>query len=117
VPLSGVAKALDVDEDLLKTLNPAYKRGVVNGSPEFPKRLILPEAPPHSYSALYAVLNNPNKAASIVNAVNVGVSSPESAAAAITHRVSKGETLGEIANRYHVSVQDLRTWNGINKNI
>src|SRR5690606_15743168 len=31
VPLSGVAKALEVDEELIKSLNPAYKRGIVNG--------------------------------------------------------------------------------------
>lgn len=117
VPLSGVAKALEVDEELIKSLNPAYKRGIVNGSPEFPKRLILPEAPPQSYSALYAVLNTPHKVP-VVNAVNGGgVGSHESAANVITHRVSRGETLGEIANRYRVSVQDLRTWNSIKKNI
>src|SRR3546814_657855 len=61
VPLSGVAKALDVKEEVIKSLNPAYKRGVVNGTTDMPKRLILPEAPPQAYPALYAVLNTPNK--------------------------------------------------------
>ncbi|WP_353125671.1 LysM peptidoglycan-binding domain-containing protein [Parapedobacter pyrenivorans] len=118
VPLSGVAKALDVDEELIKSLNPAYKRGVVNGSPEFPKRLILPEAAPRTYPALYAVLNTPNTALSVVNAVNGGDNATPAPASAhiTTHLVRRGETLGIIAKRHHVTVQDLRAWNGIKNN-
>ena len=33
--------------------------------------------------------------------------------AAATHTVRRGETLGEIADRYNVSVSDLREWNDI----
>ena len=33
------------------------------------------------------------------------------------HRVRKGETLGEIANAYNVTVQQLRKWNNIRGNI
>lgn len=116
VPLSGVAKALDVDEELIKSLNPAYKRGVVNGSPEFPKRLILPEATPRVYPALYAVLNTPN-AAPVVNAMNGPDAATPGSAHVITHRVRKGETLGIIAKRHRVTVQDLRAWNGIKQNV
>jgi len=114
VPLGSVASALSVDEDLIKTLNPAYKRGVVNGSPEFPKRLILPEVPPSAYSALYAALNSsPLGAPMMLNASNDAGSDRH----AVTHRVRKGETLGSIAKRYGVTVQDLRAWNSIKKNV
>lgn len=115
VPLSGVAKALGMDEEIIKSLNPAYKRGVVNGTSDIPKRLILPEAPPQAYPALYAVLNTPNNTMQPLYAADV--SGRHTADAAITHRVRKGETLGKIANRYRVSVQDLRVWNGLKKNI
>lgn len=113
VPLSGVANALGMDEEVIKSLNPAYKRGVVNGTSDKPKRLILPEAPPQTYPALYAVLNTPNNMQPLYAA---DVSGRQTADAAITHRVRKGETLGKIANRYRVSVQDLRVWNGLKKN-
>ena len=33
-----------------------------------------------------------------------------------THKVRKGETLSEIANKYGVSVKQLKHWNGISKN-
>lgn len=115
VPLSGVAKALDIEEDIIKSLNPAYKRGVVNGTFDIPKRLILPEAPPKAYPALYAVLNAPNKMQAFY-AAESGAPRNDTETATITHRVRKGETLGKIANRYHVSVQDLKVWNRLQKN-
>lgn len=114
VPLSGVAKALETDEEVIKSLNPAYKRGVVNGTVDVPKRLILPEPPPHAYAALYAVLNTSNNAVQAQYAADVR--SHNTPKEAVIHRVQKGETLGRIANRYHVSVQDLRVWNGLKKN-
>ncbi len=114
VPLGGVAKALDMEEEVIKSLNPAYKRGVVNGTADLPKRLILPEAPPQAYPALYAVLNTPNKMEAFY-AAEVDANVP-AGAEATAHRVRKGETLGEIANQYHVSVQDLKVWNGLKKN-
>ncbi|MGV3763125.1 LysM peptidoglycan-binding domain-containing protein [Parapedobacter sp.] len=113
VPLRGVAQALDVEEEVIKSLNPAYKRGVVNGTDDMPKRLILPEAPPQAYPALYAILNTPNKMQAFY-AANEGAT--REAENAVTHRVRKGETLGEIANRYHVSVQDLKVWNRLKNN-
>src|SRR5690606_226624 len=114
VPLRGVAKALDVEEEVIKALNPAYKREVVNGTITEPKRLILPEAPPQAYPALYAVLNTPNKMQAFY--APEGDTHQEAEAVATTHRVRKGETLGKIANRYHVSVQDLKVWNNLKKN-
>lgn len=111
IPLSGVAKALDVEEEIVKSLNPAYKRGVVNGSVDAPKRLILPEAPPQAYPALYAVLNTPNKMQAVYAADKGTVG-----ARTTMHRVRKGETLGKIANRYRVSVQDLKVWNKLKNN-
>ena len=116
VPLSGVARAMEVEEALITWLNPAYKRGVVNGTTDFPKRLILPEAPPRAYPALYAVLNTPQKMQAYY-AKREGARDHEvEETAATMHRVRKGETLGKIANRYRVSVQDLKAWNSLKKN-
>ena len=114
VPFSGVAQALNVDEGIIKSLNPAYKRAVVNGSPESPKRLILPQVPPEAYSALYAALNSTVESPKVLNA-SQGANVPGDQV--ITHRVRKGETLGGIAQRYRVTVQDLRAWNDIKRNV
>ncbi len=114
VPFSGIAEALDIDVEMIKTLNPAYKRGIVNGMPESPKRLILPEVLPEAYSALYAVLNNPMESPNVHYASSI---SPDANQMVSTHRVRKGETLGKIALKYGVTVQDLRVWNNIKKNV
>src|SRR3546814_3077781 len=44
-PWSGVARALVGKEEVIKSLNPAYKRGEVKGTTEMPTRLIFPDAP------------------------------------------------------------------------
>ncbi|WP_353186005.1 LysM peptidoglycan-binding domain-containing protein [Parapedobacter lycopersici] len=115
VPFAGVAQALNIGEDVIATLNPAYKRGMVNGSTETPKRLILPEVKPLAYPALYAVLNNapvPNQL-QVVNASNTA----GKAVTVTTHRVQKGETLEKIAKKYHITVQDLRAWNNLQQHL
>ncbi len=114
VPFSNVAQALDVDEDVIRALNPAYKRGIVNGSIESPKRLTLPEVPAESYAMLYAALNSSKDAP----AMTVFASNTDGAKAAVaSHVVRKGETLGSIAARHRVTVQDLRAWNNIKKHV
>ena len=114
VPLNGVARALDVDADVIASLNPAYKRGIVNGTADAPKRLVLPEASPAVYPELYAVLNTPKK----MEALYASETAPHRAEPeTITHRVRKGESLARIANRYHVSVQDLKVWNNLKSNM
>lgn len=117
VPFGSVAKALDVDEKVIKMLNPAYKRSVVNGGLESPRKLVLPRVQPEAYSALYAVLNHPDKQQlpKVLNASNSTVNRREKRV--ITHRVRKGQTLGAIARQYQVTVQDLRAWNHIKQNI
>src|SRR5690606_8987901 len=37
-------------------------------------------------------------------------------ASAVYHRVKRGESLGSIAKKYRVEVQDLRVWNNIKRN-
>jgi len=114
VRFRDVAHALNVDENVIRTLNPAYKRAVVNGSPESPRRLTLPQITPEVYPALYAALNNTLDHPQVLNASNrTDDTRPELTA----HRVRKGETLGTIAKRYGVTVQDLKAWNGIKKNV
>lgn len=115
VPFSGVAQALNIEESVIKALNPAYKRGVVNGTAELPRRLVLPEVKPVAYPALYAVLNSTpkNNRLTLVNASN----STSAAAKVMIHKVRKGETLEKIAKQYQITVQDLRVWNNLKQHL
>ncbi|MGH2622692.1 MAG: transglycosylase SLT domain-containing protein, partial [Sphingobacterium sp.] len=58
VSLETIANSLSVSTDLLKELNPAYKKTIVNASVENPRRLIIPYHEQHSDSLIYAALNN-----------------------------------------------------------
>lgn len=111
IPLSGVAQALEVDLEVIKVLNPAYKRDVVNGSKEAPRRLILPTVDPSFYPAVYAALND--QITGPVPLINASNSDAPRTTVSTTHRVKKGESLGKIAQKYRVTVQDLRAWNNL----
>lgn len=113
VSFDGIAQALNIEDDTIAVLNPAYKRGVVNGTAESPRRLILPEVKPVAYPALYAVLNNAPKSDRL-KVVHASNSTP---AKVLVHQVLKGETLEKIAKQYQVTVQDLRVWNNLKQHI
>src|SRR5690606_32446079 len=110
IPLSGIAEALNLDLNQLITLNPAYKKSIINGTPEAPKRLVVPAVDKTAYASLYAALNTPTNApAKVITASNTDRK-------AIYHRVRRGESLSSIANKYQVEVQDLKVWNRLRRN-
>lgn len=111
VSLKGIADVLDVDLASLKVLNPAYKRDAVKGSPDRPRRIVLPNVEPSHYPALYAVLNH-GAEPDTPQLMNASVTADEEKPMA-THRVKRGESLATIARRHGVTVQDLRAWNGL----
>lgn len=111
IPFSSIAEAMQVDESLLKFLNPAYKQNFVNGSSESPKRLVLPQVSPASYEQLYAVLNEANHA--IGKEVMLAANRPST----VTYTVRKGDTLSGIANKHKgATVNSIKTANGLKNN-
>ena len=121
VSLTELSQAMNMEEDDLFTLNPSYKKKIVNGSPESPKRIIMPKVSLASFASIYEVLNNStvNSEARVVLASNDDrrihkrhkeVSAHKPAASAY-HKVGAGQSLSSIADQYHVEVQDLKVWN------
>lgn len=119
IPLSGVARALNVELSRLEILNPAYKKNIINGTPESPKRLVVPTVDKAAYASLYAVLNNPNNPSSAAPQMMTASTRTQSNVEErlVYHKVRRGESLGMIANRYHVEVQDLKVWNKLKRNL
>ncbi|RCH54660.1 lytic transglycosylase [Mucilaginibacter hurinus] len=118
VTLQAVAKVLDIENSELALLNPAYKRQIVNGTPKEPKRLVIPQTAKENYVALYDALNGSGFNAT-ERKVQLTAFSDNTAAKpkkATTHRVRRGETLGDIADTYGVEVQDLKVWNRLRIN-
>ncbi|EFK57454.1 LysM peptidoglycan-binding domain-containing protein [Sphingobacterium spiritivorum] len=110
--LNSIAQALNLSEEALKMLNPGYKKGIVNGTAETPRRLVIPKLAGMDEEKLYTALNSPVETmAAVVEAVNDDLRvSPN---AMTRHRVRKGETLQSISRKFGVSVQNLKAWNDI----
>ncbi|WP_316746852.1 lytic transglycosylase domain-containing protein [Pedobacter gandavensis] len=121
VSLSQLAGALNIEEDALCGLNPGYKKRIVNGTEAEPKRIVIPKVNMAQFAEIYEVLNN----AELEVNQNVYLASNDDrrrakkkvvakpATAISYHKVTPGQTLGAIANKYHVEVQDIKVWNSL----
>jgi membrane-bound lytic murein transglycosylase D len=78
-----------------------------------PKKVTVPELVEGPNSTLVEPSETPNKK-TISEPKQVPPTSPET----IKYKIKKGDTLTKIANKYHVSVADLKKWNNLkNDNI
>jgi membrane-bound lytic murein transglycosylase D len=116
ISLASIAQALNVNLNTLTVLNPAYKRMIVNGTPQAPRRLVIPQIEKTRYSALYDVLNNSNLQVQAPIAMHVANYETHTASRPEFHKVRHGESLGDIADTYGVTVQDLKVWNHLHSN-
>ncbi len=112
VALSNISKILNVDARQLTILNPAYKKQIINGTVAAPRRLVIPQTGSENYAALYDALNTdvPVQAPVITNTSADENKLPGS------HKIKRGETLAEIADKFGVEVQDLKDWNNLHGN-
>ncbi|MFP5081224.1 transglycosylase SLT domain-containing protein [Pedobacter sp. JCM 36344] len=119
ISLATIANAMNLEQEELFGLNPSYKKKIVNGSVAIPKRIILPKVSLSDFAALYDVLNKDDQqsAMKVVLASNDGYHSPKAKTKAKSpffyHKVSSGQNLSVIANKYHIEVQDLKVWNNL----
>lgn len=132
--LATAADMAETTESVLRALNPGYLGASIPASS--PRTLLLPAGAAQSLAAALTV--NGSEAVAQVstrerNAAPNGnlplpaepappQASPDSLAPATTahakrHRVRKGETLWSIAQRYHVSVDDLKRWNDLHGSV
>jgi len=125
VSLTELAEAMAMSADDLCTLNPSYKKKIVNGSVDLPKRIIMPKVDIASFAGIYEVLNNTpvQTDTRIILASNDDrrlrkqhKPTAVNKASSMYHKVSPGQNLGAIADEYHVEVQDLKVWNNLKGN-
>jgi len=127
VSLTELAQALSMEEEDLCTLNPSYKKKIVNGSLESPKRIIMPKVSLASFAGIYEVLNTHDidMDSKIILASNDDrrhhkkhheEPAEQQHPAIVYHKVSAGQNLTAIADQYNVEVQDLKVWNKLKGN-
>ncbi|WP_276090911.1 lytic transglycosylase domain-containing protein [Pedobacter sp. JY14-1] len=118
VSIPDLAKTLEISEAELCSLNPSYKKKLVNGTNDAPKRLVLPRTGFEAFARVYAILNSDEHPAEAKLLLAANMDSErrnplKQKPAFILHRVLKGQNLSVIADKYHVEVQDLKVWNGL----
>lgn len=122
VSLTDVANAINHKEETLFTLNPSYKKKIVNGTDISPKRIVIPRPEHQFYEPLFEVLNNDietDKEVILASTDDVRElrkkAQPKKEVATVSkilvHKVLPGQNLTAIANKYGVEVQDLKVWN------
>ena len=126
ISLADVAKAINYEDEMIYSLNPSYKKRIVNGTLESPKRLILPKVAHLNYAKLYDVLNvdiETDRNLVLASTDDVrdlrkkkGVVEAKPTANIVYHKVTPGQSLGSIANKFNIEVQDLKVWNSLKSN-
>ncbi len=129
--LDELARRLGTDAEALKTFNHGYRSGrVVAGAP---RMLLVPASTRPRWAdaaAQAAAARLPDATATATPATTTDLPAEQPANApdtpaepqkkhhhadAHTHAVVRGETLASIAQRYHVSVDNLRAWNRLGR--
>ncbi len=108
VSLNSLSTALEIDPAEMAILNPSFKKRIVNGTVDKPKRLIIPKTVYADFANVYAALNDAESPASTFASKREG---RRSSVSNQYHRIKIGESLSEIADRYGIEVQDLKVWN------
>ena len=101
VSLENLARAANTSTERLLALNPSFRSLIRNGELHVPRhhRLRIPAGTRKDFDRRYAALSPRAKA--------------DRQAAALTHTVRRGQTLGGIARRYGTSVRTLQRLNGL----
>ncbi len=114
--LLQVAEVLSIPIDDLRKLNPQYRRDILPGGKKY--SLALPENKLDSFLLREQEIYD-YKADSLINNRRTEIETARKSSAIpgngnyVVYTVRQGDTLGGIANRYHVSIKQLQQWNGI----
>lgn len=113
-----LAEITSVSLDTIELLNPMYKKGIIPGNQQS-QVIVLPA------QAAIDFASNKEKyfASHHVSEAQVEDSSPDideeqtgDSEREVTYRVRRGDSLGSIARRYHVTTAQIKEWNGLRSN-
>jgi membrane-bound lytic murein transglycosylase D len=114
VSFEQLSKLIEVSEEELSFLNPAYQYKLIPKQAKNPYRIVLPADKIGLFIAnedsIYAIakthFEQTKQAAPVIAETNDR----------IRHKVRRGEVLGTIAEKYGVGVSSIRRWNGLRGN-
>lgn len=111
--LQQVADVCKINIDQLRALNPEFKKDIIPGNEE-PYALRLPNNMISCFIEHEDSIYNYKPEIYQKRRATVAITTPKSSSGkAVYHRIRSGETLGDIAAKYGVSISQLRRLNGI----
>ena len=108
--LKQTADVVGIPLEELRKLNPQYMKDIIPGGKAYP--LVLPVELVGAYIDLQDTIVK-YMADSLINSRREEIQQARVTPNTRTHKVKKGDTLGGIAKRYHCTVKQLQTWNGL----
>lgn len=109
ITLQGIAQHTSIPLDLLRFLNPTYRRGVVPKS-EDGRAIRLPVSSVQQYLEQEEAIANSTPSISDYHDIVAKAGSTENRVK-IEHTVKPGEYLHKIAVRYNCTIDDINIWN------
>ncbi len=110
--LGQVASTIDVPIETLRMLNPQYKLDIIPATTKS-YALVLPQQYVSQYIANEELIRSKDSTylKEYINPANIEKKRQERSGT--IHIVRKGETLGKIARKHHVTVSQIMRWNGL----
>ena len=116
--MGQVADMLNVDIELLRALNPQYRRDIIPGNPSKASVLKLPTAETFAFIDKEDTVYLHRADELLANCLPWAITSTPQmyGKEKITHVVKNGENLHVIGNQYGVTAREIRRWNGLGSN-
>ena len=110
--LGQIASTIDIPIETLRQLNPQYKLDIIPATTK-PYTLVLPQRNITQYIANEPAIFAKDSAylKEYINPANI--EKKRAQGSGTIYIVKKGDTLGHIARRYHVTTSQLMRWNNI----
>lgn len=115
-----VSEVLNVDMELIRALNPQYRRDIVPGSRLKAAVLKLPALKSFAFAGSEDSIYLHKAEELLANCIPFNPSDSTRTTISnrerITHTAASGENLYTIANQYGITARDIRRWNGLGSN-
>lgn len=113
-----LAEITSVSLDTIELLNPMYKKGIIPGNQQS-QVIVLPAQAAIDFASnkeKYFASHHKSEAKVEDSAPDMDEKQTADSEREVTYRVRRGDSLGSIARRYHVTTAQIKEWNGLRSN-
>ncbi len=108
-----ISEVCHIPMDTLQILNPHFRNKIAYGTPENAGTLYIPAEFSHTFIQYEDSIPRYREKELISANLTASPAGSGNGGASVVYRVRSGDTLSTIAKRYHVTIKQLRTWNGL----